>query len=44
MKIPMESELSIGRSFGELIKVGVNPTEESVAAVIAKVLDKREAA
>lgn len=34
MKLPLESELSIGWSFGELKKVGVNPTPEKIKEVI----------
>jgi DNA polymerase I-like protein with 3'-5' exonuclease and polymerase domains/5'-3' exonuclease len=34
MKIPLESELSIGWNFGELKKVGVSPTPEKIKEVI----------
>ena len=38
MTVPLESEVSIGRSFGELVKVGVKPTEENINAALQKVL------
>lgn len=36
MKIPLESEISIGYNFGELITVGKEPTESAITAAIAK--------
>ncbi len=34
MKIPIESELSLGRSFGELVKIGTNPTKKSITEAV----------
>lgn len=42
MTVPLESEISIGLSFGELVKVGTEPTAEAIEAALAKVFSTTE--
>jgi len=44
MTVPLESEISIGLSFGELVKVGTSPTAEAINTALAKIFPAEVAA